>query len=61
MCWSKREEVFVSISDTMAKVERFKDLQVWQLATEISRDVWHLPETTQACPAKNTEHTTPKP
>jgi four helix bundle protein len=30
----------------MAKIERFEDLQVWQLAREICNDVWTLFETT---------------
>jgi len=30
----------------MAKIERFEDLKVWQLAREICQDVWHLFETT---------------
>ncbi len=30
----------------MAKIEKFEDLKVWQLAREICRDVWHLFETT---------------
>ncbi|MCO6147568.1 four helix bundle protein [Flavobacterium sp. NRK1] len=30
----------------MAKIERFEDLQVWQLAREICNDIWTLFETT---------------
>lgn len=30
----------------MGKIEKFEDLQVWQLAREICRDVWQLLETT---------------
>ncbi len=30
----------------MAKIERFEDLQVWQLAREISHGVWLLVENT---------------
>ncbi|OYQ36629.1 four helix bundle protein [Flavobacterium cyanobacteriorum] len=30
----------------MAKIDRFEDLQVWQLAREICRDVWNLIEET---------------
>lgn len=30
----------------MAKIEKFEDLQVWQLGREICLDVWHLFETT---------------
>lgn len=26
----------------MAKIERFEDLEIWQLAREISRDVWGI-------------------
>lgn len=28
----------------MAKIQRFEDLQVWQLAREICADVWHILE-----------------
>ncbi|AWH84342.1 four helix bundle protein [Flavobacterium album] len=30
----------------MAKIEKFEDLKVWQLAREICQDVWYLFETT---------------
>lgn len=30
----------------MAKIEKFEDLKVWQLAREISNDTWSLIETT---------------
>lgn len=30
----------------MAKIERFEDLQVWQLARDICRDIWYLFENT---------------
>jgi four helix bundle protein len=30
----------------MAKIEKFEDLQVWQLARELCRDVWQILETT---------------
>ena len=30
----------------MAKIEKFEDLQVWQLAREICHDLWTLFETT---------------
>ncbi len=30
----------------MAKIERFEDLEIWQLAREISKDIYHFIETT---------------
>ena len=30
----------------MAKIERFEDLEIWQLAREISRDVWGIIQNT---------------
>jgi four helix bundle protein len=30
----------------MAKIEKFEDLEIWQLAREICNDVWHIIENT---------------
>ncbi len=30
----------------MTKIERFEDLEIWQLAREISKDIYHFIETT---------------
>ena len=30
----------------MAKIERFGDLEIWQLAREISKDVWYIIQNT---------------
>lgn len=30
----------------MSKIERFEDMEIWQLAREISKDVWNIIQTT---------------
>ncbi len=30
----------------MAKIERFEDLEIWQLAREICKDVWNIIQNT---------------
>lgn len=41
---------FDQIQNIMAGIKRFEDLEVWQLAREICKDVWKLIEST---PLKN--------
>lgn len=36
-----RFQVF-NISRIMAKIERFEDLEIWQLAREICKDIWNI-------------------
>lgn len=30
----------------MAKIDRFEDLEIWQLGREICKDVWHIIQNT---------------